>query len=154
MATRSTNTGRIADILRKNRKDKLGELELNQIGVIQRNGRHLSLLIDDLLDLGRIERGDLSLIKSEFDATELLTEMEAGFQPIIETKRQSLILKMPKSPVWISADRDRLAQVISNLISNASKYSPEDTQIMLTARRRRDRLYVDDSGSRHRHTRA
>jgi hypothetical protein len=48
MATRSTNTGRIADILRKNRKDKLGELELNQIGVIQRNGRRLSLLIDDL----------------------------------------------------------------------------------------------------------
>ncbi len=131
-----------ADILRKNRKDKLGELELDQIGVIQRNGRRLSLLIDDLLDLGRIERGGLSLIKSEFDATDLLMEIETVFQPIIETNRQSLILKMPGSQVWISADRDRLAQVLSNLISNASKYSPEDTEIMLTAHRRRDRLYM------------
>jgi signal transduction histidine kinase/GAF domain-containing protein len=131
-----------ADILRKNRKNKLGEVELNQIGVIQRNGRRLSLLIDDLLDLGRIEREDLSVIKSEFDARELLTEIEIVFQPIIETKRQSLVLKMPESPMWISADRDRLAQVLSNLISNAAKYSPEDTEIMLTARRRRDRMYV------------
>jgi signal transduction histidine kinase len=94
------------------------------------------------LDLGRIERRGLSLIKSEFDATDLLMEIETVFQPIIETNRQSLILKMPESQVWISADRDRLAQVLSNLISNASKYSPEDTEIMLTAHRRRDRLYM------------
>jgi signal transduction histidine kinase len=130
------------DILRKNRRGTLGEREDGQLGVIQRNGRRLALLIDDLLDLGRIERGDFSLAKNEFDATELILEIKAVFQPIIETKRQTLTLNMPQSPVWISADRDRLAQVLSNLVSNAAKYSREDTEITLTARRRTDRLYV------------
>ena len=130
------------DILRKNRQGNLKEREVSQLEVIQRNGRRLALLIDDLLDLGRIERGDLSLTMSEFDATELLAEVHAAFQPIIDTKRQTLTLKMPRSPMWISADRDRLAQVISNLISNAAKYSLENTEITLTAHRRMDRLYV------------
>ena len=130
------------DILRKNRRGTLGEREDGQLGVIQRNGRRLALLIDDLLDLGRIERGDFSLTENEFDATELILEVKAVFQPIIETKRQTLTLKLPQSPVWIRADRDRLAQVLSNLIGNAAKYSREDTEITLTARRRTDRLYV------------
>lgn len=130
------------DILRKNRHGTLGEQEDSHLGVIQRNGRRLALLIDDLLDLGRIDRGDFSLSKTEFDATELFTDIQAVFQPIIETKRQTMALKFPGGPIWISADRDRLAQVLSNLIGNASKYSQEETEMALTVRRRLDRLYV------------
>lgn len=129
-------------ILQKNRHGVLGEREIGQLDVIKRNGRRLAILIDDLLDLGRIERGDLSLKMVEFDAALMLREVQTAFQPIIDTKRQTLTLKVPDSQLWISADRDRLAQVVSNLVSNAGKYSPEGTEITITARRRRDRLYV------------
>jgi signal transduction histidine kinase len=130
------------DILRKNRRGTLGEKEIGQLGVIQRNGRRLALLIDDLLDLGRIERGDFSLAHNEFDAVDLINEVHTVFLPILDTKNQILDLKLPDSPLWISADRDRLAQVLSNLVGNAAKYSLDDTEITLTARRRSGRLYV------------
>ncbi|MBT6680654.1 MAG: GAF domain-containing protein [Chloroflexi bacterium] len=131
-----------ADILRKNRRGAIGETEDSQLAVIQRNGRRLALLIDDLLDLGRIERGDFSLSKIEFDAAELIVDMEAVFQPILETKRQTMAVNIPDGSLWLSADRERVAQVLSNLIGNASKYSRENTEISLTVRRRSDRLYV------------
>ncbi|MDA1257194.1 MAG: ATP-binding protein [Chloroflexi bacterium] len=130
------------DILQKDRHGRLGDREVGQLEVIKRNGRRLALLIDDLLDLSGLERGDFSLTLSEFDATELFTEVHDAFQPTIETKRQTLTLKMPESPVWISADRARLTQVVSNLVSNAAKYSPENSEISLVARRRLDRMHV------------
>ena len=85
---------------------------------------------------------------SEFDVGELLSEVVDGFRPISDAKSQELISSSPARPVVVRADRDRLGQVMINLLSNASKYSPIGENIHLTARRWKDRIYfsVADQG--------
>ncbi|MEE8363205.1 MAG: ATP-binding protein [Dehalococcoidia bacterium] len=136
------------DILLRNRNDRLRERELTQLEVMKRSGRRLGLLIDDLLDLSRLDGGTFKLGHSAFDAGELVREVAVALGPILAERGQALDVSVPRRELWIRADRDRLAQVLSNLLSNASKYSTADGRITLTARRRQDRLYVSvrDSG--------
>jgi len=124
------------------------EKEFSQLAVIQRNNRRLKNLIGDLLDLSQIDQDGLSLTLTEFDVDELLSEVVHGFGPIFDAKSQELISSSPARPAVIRADRDRLAQVIINLLSNASKYSPNGEKIHLNARRWKDRIYfsVTDQG--------
>jgi signal transduction histidine kinase len=121
------------DILLRNRSGALSEREIQHLEVIRRNGRRLSLLINDLLDVSRIDAGTLKLVRNEFDIRELLEELEESFTPIFEAKRQTLALAIPPEPLFLFADRERIAQVVSNLLSNASKYSPVETRVEIQA---------------------
>ena len=84
----------------------------------------------------------------EFDVGDFLSEIVDGFKPISDAKSQALITATPAQPAIIRADRDRLAQVMTNLLSNASKYSAKGEQIEVTARRWKERIYysVTDQG--------
>jgi len=116
--------------------DQEGNLTLDQresLEIMQGNAHRLDVLINDLLDLSRIDIGRFNLEKGGFDAVELLRETVRGFQPILACRRQTLSSSLPEGELWMHADRERLGQVTSNLLSNASKYSPEDSQIELSA---------------------
>ncbi|MEX0762747.1 MAG: ATP-binding protein [Dehalococcoidia bacterium] len=130
------------DILRRNRQSNLDGKQLQQLEVIRRNGRRLTLLINDLLDLSRIESGSLSLEPTDFDARELVTELVESFEPIVGAKNQQIHAEVPDEPLLARADRDRITQVVSNLISNASKYSTDDKSIEIKLWGSDDRLYV------------
>jgi two-component system, chemotaxis family, CheB/CheR fusion protein len=101
--------------------------------VIERQVAHMSRLLDDLLDVSRITRGKLELKKSRTELTALLgTAIEAA-RPILDAKRHTLSLDLPNQAVRLDADPVRLAQVFSNLLINAAKYTDSGGHIQLRA---------------------
>ena len=100
------------------------------------------------MDVAKFDAGTLQISMIEFDVRELLGDILKSFEPIMEGKAQELQLMAPEGPILIYGDQARLAQVITNLISNASKYSPEDTAIIVDMNVAGDRLgiSVSDSG--------
>jgi signal transduction histidine kinase len=129
------------DILLRQRANALDEKDVRHLEVIKRNGRRLSLLIEDLLDVSRIDMGTLKVERDWFDIREVLSDLQESFGPILEPKRQTLTVSVPPDALVAFADRNRITQVVSNLLSNASKYSPADRSIEVRAR--------DDDGKVH-----
>ena len=101
--------------------------------VIDRQVQHMSLLLDDLLDISRVTRGTLAL---RMQLTELATVIESAVEtarPTIDTKRHNLSVDIPAEPVHFTADPLRVAQVLSNLLTNAAKYTDPEGDIRITA---------------------
>lgn len=102
--------------------------------VIIRQVHHMSLLLDDLLDISRITRGTLEL---RLVPTDLGSAIEAAVEtarPSIDVKRHRLRIDLPVGAVRVSADPLRLSQVLSNLLTNAAKYTDPEGEIRLSAR--------------------
>ena len=137
-----------AEILLRNKEGNLAERQIQGLQVIERNGRSLNSLVNDLVDVGRGQSGDLIIEQSNFDAQELVGELAQSFVPILDGRRQTLSVSRPDGHVYVEADRDRIAQVLTNLVSNASKYSPEESLVELSMWEREGRLYfsVRDHG--------
>jgi signal transduction histidine kinase/DNA-binding response OmpR family regulator len=106
-----------------------------ELNVIARQVQHLMRLVDDLLDVSRITRGKLELRKQPIElANAVLKGLEIA-SPLLERRRQRVRLDVPPDGLVVDADPDRLAQVVSNLLTNAAKYSEPDTQVEVEARR-------------------
>ncbi|NQW20264.1 MAG: GAF domain-containing protein [Chloroflexi bacterium] len=120
-----------AGLLKRNKDDNLTEKNLHQIDIIDRNGRRLNVLIQDLLDVSRMDMGNLAIDPLEFDIAETVHDLAESFTPIFEAKTQTLIVDVPFSEQLIYADKNRVTQVLTNLLSNASKYSPESKRVWL-----------------------
>ena len=102
--------------------------------VIDRQVQHMSLLLDDLLDISRVTRGTLAL---RMQSTELASVIETAVEtarPTIDSKRHLLTVDIPPEPIRFTADPLRVAQVLSNLLTNAAKYTDPEGQIRLVAR--------------------
>jgi signal transduction histidine kinase len=91
--------------------------------VIDRQVRHMALLLDDLLDVSRITRGTLQLRLERVELAAIIDSAVETARPLIDSRRHRLTVSLPPEPVWLSADALRLAQVVSNLLTNAAKYS-------------------------------
>jgi PAS domain S-box-containing protein len=101
--------------------------------VIDRQVQYMALLIDDLLDISRVSRGTLEL---RIETTELAAVIEAAIEtarPIIDAKRHKLLVETPREAVQFAADPLRVAQVLSNLLTNAAKYTDPQGQIRMRA---------------------
>jgi PAS domain S-box-containing protein len=110
--------------------------------IIERQVAHMSRLLDDLLDISRITRGTLELKKSRTELTVVIgTAIEAA-RPILDSKHHTLSLDLPKEAVRLEADPVRLAQVFSNLLINAAKYTDQGGEIRLRAVQERNRIVV------------
>ena len=105
------------------------------LNMIQRQVDHLSRLVDDLLDVSRITSGKIGLQKQRIDAASALSRAVESSRPLVEAKRQSLDIELPREPIWLSGDLTRLSQVVQNLLNNASKYSPAGSRIRLSLRK-------------------
>lgn len=95
---------------------------------------HLARLVDDLLDVSRITEGKISLRRERLDLAEVLSLAIEGSQAQIDAGHHHFATDVPNEPVWIDGDLTRLAQIISNLLNNAAKYTPENGEIRLSAR--------------------
>jgi PAS domain S-box-containing protein len=104
-------------------------------GVIDRQVRHLTRLVDDLLDMARIRQGKLTLAKERVELTKVVAHAVETCGPLIEARKHQFDVLLPSEPVWLEADPIRLAQVLGNLLANAAKYTPEGGRITLTAER-------------------
>jgi len=103
--------------------------------IIERQVQHMSLLLDDLLDVSRVGRGTLLLRKSREPLTVVVdTALEAA-RPHFEAKRHRLEKSLPSTPVILEIDPVRIAQVLGNLLTNAAKYTDPEGRIILSAQR-------------------
>ena len=142
LKTPLTSVLAFSDILKRNKEDNLIEKNLDQLRVIQRNGRRLSILIDDLVDVAKFDAGTLQISTNAFDAMKMLDDLVKSFGPIFEGKDQQPRLVAPPGTIRIDADQAWLAQVVTNLISDASKYSPENSVVEVEASVAGDRLGI------------
>jgi PAS domain S-box-containing protein len=101
--------------------------------VIERQLAHLVRMIDDLMDTVRISRGRLDLRRERGKLADFVHDAVEAARPQLQSGGQDLVLSMPSMPVSLHVDRVRMAQVLSNLLINASKYSDRGTMIRLEA---------------------
>ena len=148
LKTPLTSLVAFGDILPKNLDKNLTDRQVQHIDVMRRSARRLDVLINDLVDVSQLEGGTLSVVKTPFSVADLLDEIRIAFIPILEPKDQSSFLTSTTADSVILADRDRIAQLLTNLMSNASKYSENGTAIEVDISADGDMLVlsVADSG--------
>ena len=100
--------------------------------IVERQMRHMTRLIDDLLDASRISSGKIGLNKSDLRLSDIVSLAVETSQPQLDARQQQLNVMLPSEPVHIYGDRMRLAQALSNLLNNAAKFSPEYQMIDLS----------------------
>jgi CheY-like chemotaxis protein len=100
--------------------------------VIDRQVEHMVRLVDDLLDVSRINRGKIELKKERLEISTIVQRAVETSQPLIDAHRHELSVHLPPEPVVVEGDLVRLSQVVSNLINNAAKYTDEGGSIDLT----------------------
>ena len=115
---------------------------------IDRQARQLSRLVDDLLDVSRIMRGKIELVKERTTVAALIARATETSGPLIEQRRHQLSIVLPREPLEIEVDPVRMTQALSNLLNNAAKYTEPGGQITLSAAREQGDLVirVKDSG--------
>ncbi|HZL91357.1 MAG TPA: ATP-binding protein [Pirellulaceae bacterium] len=105
------------------------------IGVIDRQLKQMTRLIDDLLDIARITGNKLELRKERVALVEVLNIALETSRPLIEGFGHEFSISLPKEQVWLQADATRLAQVVANLLNNAAKYTEKGGCIQLAVER-------------------
>lgn len=101
--------------------------------IIERQVRHMALLLDDLFDVSRITLGKLILRKEMLD---LRTVIEAAIETVrvkVDAKQHKLAVTLPSNPIFLEADPLRLEQILTNLLNNAAKFTPEGGSIRVAA---------------------
>lgn len=110
---------------------------------MDRQVSHMTRLIEDLLDVARIDQGKIVLRADRMnlaDAVALAVELS---RPQIDAQGHALTVDLPEAPIWLHADQARIAQVVSNLLSNAAKYTPPGGAIHLRVRREGARVAIE-----------
>src|SRR5450755_617198 len=115
---------------------------------IERQVDHMSRLVGDLLDISRSDHGKLRIERVQVDMAEVVAEVADACQPHIEAREQQLRIELPVKRATVDGDRVRLVQIVSNLLENASKYSPRGAKITVSAIVKKDfvELTVTDRG--------
>lgn len=115
-----------------------GDYELfeRSTGTIERQLTHLVRLIDDLLDMSRISRGKLELRREHVELASIIHLAVETCRPLAESAYQEINVTLPPHPIYLHADPVRLAQVVSNLLNNACKFSAQRAHISLTVNSR------------------
>ncbi len=111
-----------------------GEQSSDQLDVIDRQVHHLNLLIEDLLDVSRVARGKIRLHRQCVDASSVIQGAVEKARPLITSRKHTLELNIASEPMPVSIDPARIEQVLTNLLTNAAKYTPDGGRICLTAK--------------------
>lgn len=111
----------------------INEAQANFLATIRSNVERMSTLVSDLADVSRIEAGRLRLDFNSVSLREVVDEIVRSLRRQIEEKNQRLVIELPEEMSLLWADRTRLAQILTNLVSNASKYTPNEGEIRVQA---------------------
>lgn len=116
--------------------------------ILQRQVGHLSRLVDDLLDVGRIISGKVHLRLAPLDLREVVSDAVEAITPAIQARRHELQVELPDHPVMMEGDKVRLVQVLNNLLGNAAKFTPEGGRVGVSLRTREGfaEFSVSDNG--------
>jgi PAS domain S-box-containing protein len=128
--------------------DGVADLRNQTVDMIDRQTMQLVRLVDDLLDVSRITSGKMALQKSPVELSTVIAAAVETCRPPIESARHALAVELPTESLLVHADFVRLAQVVSNLLNNAARYTSEGGRLELKVRRegREAVLSVSDNG--------
>ncbi|HSQ05330.1 MAG TPA: ATP-binding protein, partial [Burkholderiales bacterium] len=117
--------------------------------IIERQSRHLSRLVDDLLDVARITTGKVRLRKQNLSLTDVLKRAIENLRPLFDNREHELVVEASHEPVRVRGDELRLTQIIDNLLNNAAKYTPHKGRIVVSVQREGDEavVRVSDNGT-------
>lgn len=121
------------DLLAKGIGGPINEQQQQFLHIIRNNVGRMDRLVQDLLDVSRIESGRLRLDMGRIVPEEIVSEAVQAFEQEIAAKHQTLQVVLPPSLPVVIGDRGRLIQVLTNLVSNANKYTPEQGMITISA---------------------
>ncbi len=136
------------DLLRQGMVGPLNDMQKNFLEVIRNNVERMSVLVSDLSDISHIETGRLKLSLSAANLGENVRQVLQTVSHKIEEKQQILTVDLPEDLPAVNVDPNRLAQVLTNLVSNANKYTDPQGKINVRARLEGDfvRVEVSDTG--------
>lgn len=125
----------ITNALQTMRRTTEGALRERCEAIMQRQLVHMVRLIDDLLDVSRINRNKMELRRAPITVAEVVTNAVETVRPMIEAAGHDLTIALPDAPLVVDGDLTRLAQVFANLLMNSAKYTERGGRIRLEARR-------------------
>jgi len=112
------------------------------LAMMERQLQHMARLLDDLLDVSRISRGKITLQHERIDLRDVVDAAVEANRPLIEEMGHVFSVSAPSEPAFLNADPVRFAQVLSNLLNNAAKYTPPGGRIALKAEHLGDEVEV------------
>jgi signal transduction histidine kinase len=125
----------------------LADKQVDNLSKILRSAEHLLIMIDEILDLSRIDAGGVDVELSETDVAAVVREVADSLEPLVDRPRVQLRAIVDASAMRLVTDRDKLEQILMNLVSNAIKYTDDGTiEIRAGVRNERLRIEVSDTG--------
>ncbi len=116
------------ELLREELKGPLNDKQKRFVDHVHQDSQHLLELINDILDLSKIESGQMELHRESFDATRAIADVLNGIRPIAESRGVHMESRLTKETI-VHADRTRFREIVSNLLSNAVKFTPENGNV-------------------------
>jgi signal transduction histidine kinase len=132
----------LADLMERKSGDDVSPKQMEYLRMMRLNGHRLLALVDDLLDLHKVQTGVLKIQTSEHEATALILDTVDTIRPTFEERKQFLDLELDLLESTILVDRGRVMQALLNILTNASKYSPRESSVHVRASLVNDDLYV------------
>jgi signal transduction histidine kinase len=130
------------DILRRAPDAQVAQVEA-RYAVMQRQTRQMTQLVNDLMDASRVSQGKIELDKRPTEVNELVSQALEMTGAAIKAKEHEVELDLNAEPLWVEGDPTRLKQVLSNLLHNAARYSPERGHIAIRVRRAQAHVVVE-----------
>lgn len=117
------------DIVSRNQQGSMKDRNIEHLGVVSKSGNHLLALINDLLNFDQSKSGETQIKREPFSMADLYSDLQDSMAPILNAKRQTLIVNNSEDGEVVRLDRRRILQAMMNLVSNGSKFSPVETTI-------------------------
>ena len=141
----------VTEIMQEDAEDQGLEDFLESLDHVSREGKHLLHLIEEILDLSKIEAGKLEIRLEDFDAAVLIRGTETAAQPLAHKNGNRFLIRCPEDLGVMHADPLRVRQIVLNLLSNACKFTEQGEVILEAARERADgtdwlEITVSDTG--------
>ena len=112
------------------------------LDVIARQSKQMSALLDDLLDVTRVCQGKIQFSRRPFDLTVALRGALDSVEAACVSRQQTISSHLPEESIWIEGSEPRMQQVVTNLLTNASKYSPPGSEIVITLREEEEQAVI------------
>jgi PAS domain S-box-containing protein len=120
----------LSGVLSRKLKGKVNEVDYSYLDIITKNGKNLLNLINEILDLSRIEAGKEECIYSKFSIFELVSELTTMIQPSADEKNLEILNRIPQDFALVTSDRQKVKHILQNLISNAVKFTDKGSIVV------------------------
>ncbi|NLI53884.1 MAG: response regulator [Clostridiales bacterium] len=137
----------LSGVLTRRLTNQIPEEEISYLEIVERNGRHLLSLINDILDISRIEAGREEIELTEFGIAGILADIKEMLDPIAAQKGIELVYQAPENDIYLSSDERKCRHILQNIIGNAVKFT-ETGSVKVTTRAEGDfvKITVKDTG--------